>query len=830
MKKQISFAVAIVLLLNILCFSPALVEKVKADDTTPPVISLFPYKTTITNRNITVVATTNEGTIDSNYYTFSANGSHTFTATDAAGNVSTQTVTINNIDKALVMGDANLDSSVTSVDALKALQAAAGRIVLNESEQCVCDVNFDNIISSVDALNILQYASGAITSFPYNQFSNIYVTSALNNVALAQTESISSSIYPSSPTNNSIAWVVDKPDIASISTDGTMLTPLQLGTVTVKGIALDGSGVVGTKSIVISETGTMNGVNPTDYALYINGPAVSGIGQYIINGNVYVNGDLNLSMGQAIHGYTVANGAATISSGATTNGLFSFGNVNLETSSIVNGYISTKGDIIMSDGALVTGKAYADGNLNMTSGAPTISLDTTIGNNATFAGNPRVNGKLYYGGTLSPSNVSYYVPAGATKITNYTPIDATPYNPQALPVISPPTIAENPQLYNTVMISNKTISNSGTITSSVVSQINAFPYGSTLTIDASTKDISLLLNNQAFNLGGGINIEVSGTHNVYLYLTGSSSMTMNANEYFGIKPRGTNPRLFIIGGGAQSVSLQNNSELDACIYMPNGTFNISGSPLTVYKFVGSCIVKTVNIDNNVSLQYSAPNIEGTPLACLAPVPTPTPTPNPLSTTTPAPTATSSPAPTPTPTSSTILVSSITVTSSGSSISTNGQTMQMSATVLPSNAANKGVAWSVSDTSLASIDQTGLLTPLKNGNVIVTATAMDGSNVKGTKTITLSNQTIKITDLMLSTSTGSTTLKKGGYTMTIIPTITPSNATNQTITWSVDSTKYATIDNNGVLTSKSISGKTVIVTATTTDGSNITRTIEIMITN
>jgi len=241
--------------------------------------------------------------------------------------------------------------------------------------------------------------------------------------------------------------------------------------------------------------------------------------------------------------------------------------------------------------------------------------------------------------------------------------------------------------------------------------------------------------------------------------------------------------------------------------------------------LGAKSITGVNPGNCISYQQTMQQVTNAPAPTSTPVKTNTPAPS----STPVPTPSPSPVPTPTPSPAPILVTSIVVSSSSSTITTDDQTMQMSATVSPSNAANKGVAWSVNDTSLASIDQFGLLTPLKNGNVIVTATAVDGSLVKGSKTITLSNQIKRITSFTLSTSTHGTTLSKGGYTMTIIPTITPSDATNQTLTWSVDNINYATISSSGVLTSKSTKNVSVIVSAKTTDGSNITMTIEIQIT-
>jgi hypothetical protein len=66
-----------------------------------PVISLIPYDgTTPTQSDITVSATTNEGTLNASSHIFTDNGSFNFIATDGSGNITTQTVTITNIDKA----------------------------------------------------------------------------------------------------------------------------------------------------------------------------------------------------------------------------------------------------------------------------------------------------------------------------------------------------------------------------------------------------------------------------------------------------------------------------------------------------------------------------------------------------------------------------------------------------------------------------------------------------------------------------------------------------------------------------------------------------------
>jgi hypothetical protein len=89
----------------------------------------------------------------------------------------------------------------------------------------------------------------------------------------------------------------------------------------------------------------------------------------------------------------------------------------------------------------------------------------------------------------------------------------------------------------------------------------------------------------------------------------------------------------------------------------------------------------------------------------------------------------------------ITVASIAVTGDGSAttITTANGTLQMSADVQPSDAADKTIAWTVTNgTGTATISKTGLLTALTNGTVTVRATnALTG--VYGTLNITLSNQ-------------------------------------------------------------------------------------------
>lgn len=86
----------------------------------------------------------------------------------------------------------------------------------------------------------------------------------------------------------------------------------------------------------------------------------------------------------------------------------------------------------------------------------------------------------------------------------------------------------------------------------------------------------------------------------------------------------------------------------------------------------------------------------------------------------------------------IKVGSIVVIGTGSATTvSSNSSLQMMATVLPSNAANKNVAWTVTGgTGTATISSTGLLIPAQAGTVTVRATATDGSAVYGTAVITI----------------------------------------------------------------------------------------------
>lgn len=181
----------------------------------------------------------------------------------------------------------------------------------------------------------------------------------------------------------------------------------------------------------------------------------------------------------------------------------------------------------------------------------------------------------------------------------------------------------------------------------------------------------------------------------------------------------------------------------------------------------------------------------------------------------------------------VLVTEINVSGTGSVnvIETQSGTLQMIAEVIPENATNKEVAWSVTEvTGGATISEDGLLTAVKNGTVIVNATSTDGSNITGSTEITISNQAvILVSSISVSSATGANTITNKGGTLQMIASVLPENATDKEIIWSVvKGTGDASITENGLLSA--IADGTVTAKATSTDGSNVSGSMLITISN
>jgi len=131
----------------------------------------------------------------------------------------------------------------------------------------------------------------------------------------------------------------------------------------------------------------------------------------------------------------------------------------------------------------------------------------------------------------------------------------------------------------------------------------------------------------------------------------------------------------------------------------------------------------------------------------------------------------------------------------------GETIQLVATVEPNTAKNKNVKWSTSNSKIAKVDETGKVTALSTGKVIITATSED-KNLKATTTI-------KVEEANFSLNTNKISALVGDK-IKLLPNILTNN-TNTEITWKSNDEKIAKVDQNGIITA--IAKGTTIITAT-----------------
>ena len=158
----------------------------------------------------------------------------------------------------------------------------------------------------------------------------------------------------------------------------------------------------------------------------------------------------------------------------------------------------------------------------------------------------------------------------------------------------------------------------------------------------------------------------------------------------------------------------------------------------------------------------------------------------------------------------------------------GDVLTLKPTVLPENADNKTLVWSTQDTSIISVDEQGMVEALAIGNATVTALATDGSGVSATVAIAVSNP---VTD---KNFVESIEFSKESYAMVVgdvlalVPTVLPENADNKKLAWSTQDTSIISVDEQGMVEALAIGNATV--TALATDGSGVSATVAIAVSN
>ena len=153
----------------------------------------------------------------------------------------------------------------------------------------------------------------------------------------------------------------------------------------------------------------------------------------------------------------------------------------------------------------------------------------------------------------------------------------------------------------------------------------------------------------------------------------------------------------------------------------------------------------------------------------------------------------------------------------------GETVNLTASVLPANASNKSLAWTSSDENVATVDANGLVTAVKEGTATITAKANDGSNVSAKCTIKVKAPVVLVEGITLNATEQTHTV---GETFALTASVLPENATNNSLAWTSSDENVATVDANGLVTA--VKEGTATITAKANDGSNVSASCTITV--
>ncbi|MDD3187365.1 MAG: Ig-like domain-containing protein [Bacilli bacterium] len=150
----------------------------------------------------------------------------------------------------------------------------------------------------------------------------------------------------------------------------------------------------------------------------------------------------------------------------------------------------------------------------------------------------------------------------------------------------------------------------------------------------------------------------------------------------------------------------------------------------------------------------------------------------------------------------------------------GDTYQLTTYYSPSNITNKSTQYSSSNSSIVSVNGSGLITGVKSGSAVITAT----SNGKTASTTITVDQSINIIQVTSISSISSLNLSVG-ESSNISVTFLPSDATNKNLVWVSSNKNVATVDNKGKVTAVSNGTSTITIKSTNGKTSTVIVTVE-----
>ena len=136
----------------------------------------------------------------------------------------------------------------------------------------------------------------------------------------------------------------------------------------------------------------------------------------------------------------------------------------------------------------------------------------------------------------------------------------------------------------------------------------------------------------------------------------------------------------------------------------------------------------------------------------------------------------------------------------------GETIRLTATVLPDDAKDKSVIWASSKTSVATVSSSGEVTAVAEGSATITASAGGKS---ATCTVTVSRKDVPVASVSLSQETAEMFI---GETVQLKATVLPDDAKDKSVTWASSKQSVATVSGDGLVTALAEGTTTVTASA------------------
>mgnify|MGYP001535532664 FL=1 len=141
----------------------------------------------------------------------------------------------------------------------------------------------------------------------------------------------------------------------------------------------------------------------------------------------------------------------------------------------------------------------------------------------------------------------------------------------------------------------------------------------------------------------------------------------------------------------------------------------------------------------------------------------------------------------------------------------GKTERLIASFTPAETPDKGHVWNSSIPSVATVDETGMVTAVIPGEAVITVTALTGKKTATCK-VTVVDKVVRVTGVSIKPTESTMVV---GDDLILEAVVTPENATNKAVTWSSGDSKIASVDATGKVTA--IAEGKVTIEATTNDG-------------